>query len=73
MKTLYIELPDDVTRRKQENMDPDEMRIALLKKGINPFKEISPRDWNEQQLTMQSFCIFFQLWFLFHLMFEKIF
>lgn len=61
LKTLCVDLPDDVERRKQEKMSPDELRIALLKRGINPFKDVNPREWNEQQLTLQSFCNFLKI------------
>uniref|UniRef100_A0A915BE17 Large ribosomal subunit protein mL45 n=1 Tax=Parascaris univalens TaxID=6257 RepID=A0A915BE17_PARUN len=54
-KTVVIELPDDVERRKQEMMSPAELRIAMLKKGLNPYKEVQPRSWNEGQITLQSF------------------
>lgn len=37
-------------------MTPDQLRIALLRKGVNPYKEIAPREWNEHQLTFQSHC-----------------
>lgn len=53
---MVIELPDDVERRKQETMTPAELRIAMLKKGLNPYKEVQPRSWNEGQITLQSFC-----------------
>uniref|UniRef100_A0A915DVK0 Large ribosomal subunit protein mL45 n=1 Tax=Ditylenchus dipsaci TaxID=166011 RepID=A0A915DVK0_9BILA len=55
MKTLRIELPDDVERREQDKMTADELRVSLLKKNINPYKEVAPREWNEHQLTLQSF------------------
>lgn len=51
-----MELPDDVERRKEEAMSPDELRIHMLRKGINPYKEVEPRNWNEGQISSQSFC-----------------
>ncbi|VDK52187.1 unnamed protein product [Anisakis simplex] len=54
-KTVLIDLPDDVERRQREKMNPSEMRISMLKAGMNPYKEVQPRSWNETQMTMQSF------------------
>jgi len=53
-KTVQIELEDDVIIRERSNMTPDKLRISLLKEGINPYKEIGPREWNEHQITYQS-------------------
>ena len=52
---MIVDLPDDVEERKMKDMEPDELRIALLRKGINPYKEVAPREWNEHQVTFQSF------------------
>ncbi|KAK0417128.1 hypothetical protein QR680_012843 [Steinernema hermaphroditum] len=54
-KTLIIDLPDDEVTRKREKMSPSEMRIELLRQGINPYKQVSPRRWNENQITLNSF------------------
>lgn len=53
---MMIDLPDDVEEREQEKMKPDELRIAMLKKGVNPYKEVAPRRWEEHHITYQSFC-----------------
>lgn len=37
-----------------ENMLPADIRIMMLKKGINPYKEVQPRNWNEHQITFSS-------------------
>ncbi|GMS89290.1 hypothetical protein PENTCL1PPCAC_11465, partial [Pristionchus entomophagus] len=54
-KTVLIELPDDVEQRKQEALPPNKLRMEMLKKGINPFREVQPRTWQEAQVTLQSF------------------
>ncbi|KAI1695071.1 tim44-like domain-containing protein [Ditylenchus destructor] len=54
-KTLVIDLPDDNEQRKIDKMDPEEVRLYYLKKGINPYKDVAPREWNEHQITYQSF------------------
>lgn len=51
-----MDLPDDVKIREKENMSSDELRIALLREGFNPYKDAQPRSWNEGQITNQSFC-----------------
>ena len=55
-KILQIELEDDVEIRAQKKMTPDQIREELLRKGSNPYREINPREWNEHQITFQSFC-----------------
>lgn len=55
-KTVLIDLPDDAEQREQEKMSPDEVRKSMLKKGINPYKEVTPRRWEEHHITYQSFC-----------------
>ena len=55
---MIIDLPDDVEIRSQEKMTPNELRLHFLKKGINPFKNVDPRQWSEHQATLQSFCKF---------------
>lgn len=54
-KTIIIDLPDDVEERRMESLTPMEMRMELLKKGINPYKEVSPRNWMESEVTLTSF------------------
>ncbi|CAJ0596763.1 unnamed protein product [Cylicocyclus nassatus] len=54
-KTVVIELPDDEEQRRREKMSPAELRLELLKKGVNPYKEAQPRPWQEAQITMSSF------------------
>ncbi|RCN26263.1 hypothetical protein ANCCAN_28011 [Ancylostoma caninum] len=54
-KTVVIDLPDDEEQRRREKLTPSELRIELLKKGINPYKEVQPRAWQEAQVTMSSF------------------
>uniref|UniRef100_A0A0K0DN14 Large ribosomal subunit protein mL45 n=1 Tax=Angiostrongylus cantonensis TaxID=6313 RepID=A0A0K0DN14_ANGCA len=54
-KTVVLDLPDDEERRHQETLTPSQLRIELLRKGINPYKEVQPRTWQESQITMQSF------------------
>ncbi|KAK6022111.1 DSS1/SEM1 family protein [Ostertagia ostertagi] len=54
-KTVMIDLPDDEERRRHDNLTPSELRVELLRKGINPYKEVQPRIWQESQTTMQSF------------------
>ncbi|CAD6187712.1 unnamed protein product [Caenorhabditis auriculariae] len=53
-KTVLLELPEDSDKSKMDNMTPNEIRIELLKKGVNPYKEAQPRVWNEAQITFQS-------------------
>lgn len=52
---MLINLEDDVERRARQKMLPDELRTVMLKEGVNPYKRISPRNWQEEQLTHQSF------------------
>ncbi|VDO72784.1 unnamed protein product [Haemonchus placei] len=54
-KTVIIELPDDEEQRRRENLTPSQLRVELLRKGINPYKEVQPRAWQESQTTLQSF------------------
>nr|CDJ91970.1 Mitochondrial inner membrane translocase complex domain containing protein [Haemonchus contortus] len=54
-KTVIIELPDDEERRRRENLTPSQLRVELLRKGVNPYKEVQPRAWQESQTTLQSF------------------
>jgi len=54
-KTMIVDLPDDVEIRSQEKMTPNELRLHFLRKGINPFKNVDPRQWSEHQATLQSF------------------
>ncbi|ETN79863.1 Tim44-like domain protein [Necator americanus] len=54
-KTVVIDLPDDEEQRRHEKLSPNELRVELLKKGINPYKEVQPRSWQEAQITIQSF------------------
>ncbi|VDM84545.1 unnamed protein product, partial [Strongylus vulgaris] len=54
-KTVVIDLPDDEEQRRREKMSPSELRLELLKKGVNPYKEVQPRAWQEAQITMSSF------------------
>uniref|UniRef100_A0A1I7XS43 26S proteasome complex subunit dss-1 n=1 Tax=Heterorhabditis bacteriophora TaxID=37862 RepID=A0A1I7XS43_HETBA len=42
--------------RRLAKLPPSQMRMEMLKKGINPYKEVNPRAWKEAQITMQSFC-----------------
>uniref|UniRef100_A0AC35TUW1 Tim44 domain-containing protein n=1 Tax=Rhabditophanes sp. KR3021 TaxID=114890 RepID=A0AC35TUW1_9BILA len=53
-KTMILNLPDDVKVRERNTMKPDELRKSLLSEGINPYKEVSPRQWDEHQMTLQS-------------------
>ncbi|CEF66340.1 39S ribosomal protein L45, mitochondrial [Strongyloides ratti] len=53
-KTMLLELPDDVKIREREEMTPDELRRDMLKNGVNPYKDVSPRNWEEHQITLQS-------------------
>ncbi|CAB3402288.1 unnamed protein product [Caenorhabditis bovis] len=53
-KTVIMDLPMDSAREKEDAMSPKEMRIELLKRGTNPYKEAAPRVWNESQITFQS-------------------
>jgi large subunit ribosomal protein L45 len=54
-KTLLLDLPEDSEIRLREKMSPTEIRYSFLKKGVNPYKDVSPRTWNEHQATFQSF------------------
>ncbi|VDL74761.1 unnamed protein product [Nippostrongylus brasiliensis] len=54
-KTVLIDLPDDEEQRRQDSLTPSQLRVELLRKGINPYKEVSPRVWQETQTAMQSF------------------
>ncbi|KAJ1351728.1 hypothetical protein KIN20_007853 [Parelaphostrongylus tenuis] len=54
-KTVVVDLPDDEERRYQETLTPSQLRIELLRKGINPYKEVQPRAWQESQISLQSF------------------
>ncbi|CAI4232481.1 unnamed protein product [Auanema sp. JU1783] len=54
-KIPTIDLPDDAEQRELDALPPTEVRLALLKKGINPYKDVQPRNWQESQVTMQSF------------------
>lgn len=55
LKTIILDLPDDVEQRKHDSLPPNELRAAMLRKGINPYKEVQPRSWQEGQITLQSF------------------
>ena len=48
-------LPDDNIKRNRDNMTPTELRVAMLRQGINVGKDMPTRQWQEQQLTFQSF------------------
>ena len=55
-KTVLVDLPDDVEDRRLNALDPSQLRIEMLKKGINPYREVTPRTWQESQVTFSSFC-----------------
>uniref|UniRef100_A0A914YWP5 Large ribosomal subunit protein mL45 n=1 Tax=Panagrolaimus superbus TaxID=310955 RepID=A0A914YWP5_9BILA len=54
-KTLIIDLPEDSQIREREKLGPNELRYKFLEKGINPYKDVTPRTWTEHQATYQSF------------------
>ncbi|CAJ0572551.1 unnamed protein product, partial [Mesorhabditis spiculigera] len=54
-KTVMIDLPEYEEEQKLNNLPPDQLRLELLKKGINPYKDVSPRNWQEAQVTQTSF------------------
>uniref|UniRef100_A0A0N5BMR1 Large ribosomal subunit protein mL45 n=1 Tax=Strongyloides papillosus TaxID=174720 RepID=A0A0N5BMR1_STREA len=54
-KTMIMNLPDDVKVREQNNLPPSELRRQFLKDGINPYKDVSLREWEDHQMTIQSF------------------
>ncbi|CAJ0937174.1 unnamed protein product, partial [Mesorhabditis belari] len=54
-KTILMDLPDHEEQKELDSLPPDRLRIELLKKGINPYKDISPRVWQEAQTTTSSF------------------
>ncbi|KJH48330.1 Tim44-like domain protein [Dictyocaulus viviparus] len=54
-KTITMQLPDDEERRRHDSLTPSQLRIELLRKGINPYKEVQPRIWQESQISIQSF------------------
>ncbi|GMR57197.1 hypothetical protein PMAYCL1PPCAC_27392, partial [Pristionchus mayeri] len=54
-KTVLMDnLPDDVEQRRLDAMTPYQARDEMLAKGINPYKEVSPRNWREHDVTIQS-------------------
>eukprot|EP00080_Pristionchus_pacificus_P010107 PDM70127.1 mrpl-45 [Pristionchus pacificus] len=53
-KTVLLELPDDVEQRRLDALTPNKLRTEMLKKGINPYREVQPRLWQESQVTFQS-------------------
>lgn len=54
-KTILMDLPDYDEQKEMDSLPPDRLRIELLKKGINPYKDVSPRAWQEAQITNSSF------------------
>ncbi|KAL3091359.1 hypothetical protein niasHS_007152 [Heterodera schachtii] len=56
-KRLIMDLEEDYAERRQlDQMRPDEVRMYLLRKGKpNIFKDVAPRDWNEHQITLNTF------------------
>ncbi|GMR42192.1 hypothetical protein PMAYCL1PPCAC_12387, partial [Pristionchus mayeri] len=53
-KTVLLDLPDDVEQRNMDVLPPFKLRTEMLKKGINPYREVQPRNWQESQITLQS-------------------
>jgi hypothetical protein len=49
-KKLIIKLPDFDLRRRQDKWAPDEMRKWMMREGINPYEDVSPRMWQERKL-----------------------
>ncbi|CAD5214844.1 unnamed protein product [Bursaphelenchus okinawaensis] len=54
-KNIPVELPDYQLLSKAKDMYPDELRVAMLKQGMNSNKDVASRQWNEAQLTLNSF------------------
>lgn len=52
---MAVELPDFKEQDRLKTLPPSEMRKALLKRGMNPARDTAVRNWNESQLTLQSF------------------
>jgi len=55
-KWFPITLPPDYQKEKNSTMNSDQMRISMLRKGVNIGKDIGARTWQEYQITYQSFC-----------------
>ncbi|VDK61972.1 unnamed protein product [Onchocerca ochengi] len=53
-KNFNIELPDDDMQEKKQKMSPLDLRLILLKKGINPYRDVTPQTWKEFQVTFSS-------------------
>ncbi|VDO08681.1 unnamed protein product [Brugia timori] len=53
-KNFNIELPDDDIKTKRQKMSPLDLRLILLKKGINPYRDVTPQTWKEFQVTFNS-------------------
>ncbi|VDN02210.1 unnamed protein product [Thelazia callipaeda] len=53
-KNFNIDLPEDNMQEKQQKLSPLELRLLLLKKGINPYREVTPQTWKEYQITFTS-------------------
>ncbi|GMT19116.1 hypothetical protein PFISCL1PPCAC_10413 [Pristionchus fissidentatus] len=54
-KTILLDLPDDAEQRRFDDLPPNKLRTEMLKKGINPYRDVQPRTWQEAQVTLQSF------------------
>uniref|UniRef100_A0A0K0F7Q5 Large ribosomal subunit protein mL45 n=1 Tax=Strongyloides venezuelensis TaxID=75913 RepID=A0A0K0F7Q5_STRVS len=53
-KTIILDLNDDVEKLWQSNLPPAEIRRQMLRKGINPYKDVFQREWEDHQITFQS-------------------
>uniref|UniRef100_A0A914E6B1 Large ribosomal subunit protein mL45 n=1 Tax=Acrobeloides nanus TaxID=290746 RepID=A0A914E6B1_9BILA len=54
-KSLLIELPTEgPEQKKTEGMTPSELRKSFLRKGINPYKDIAPRNLTAEQIEITS-------------------
>ncbi|MCP9259354.1 putative 39S ribosomal protein L45, mitochondrial [Dirofilaria immitis] len=46
-KNFNIELPDDDMQEKRKKISPLDLRLILLKRGINPYRDVTPQTWKE--------------------------
>ncbi|KAI6177195.1 putative 39S ribosomal protein L45, mitochondrial [Aphelenchoides bicaudatus] len=54
-KNIPIQMPDFREELSNGERSPAEIRVAMLRKGVNLSKDVASREWSEQQLTMHSF------------------
>jgi hypothetical protein len=63
---VHVMLPDYREDMQIDSMKPSDIRVMLLRRGLNIGRDIGAREWGEKQLTMQSLCNFSNFEFNIH-------